>query len=121
MNKFKIFYWLSTGFLTLIMSFSAGMYIFNNAFVQEAFIALGYPIYIIYPLATAKLLGLVAIHYRKFNLLTNLAYAGFFYVSLLAISAHVSANDGGFFPGTLVFIAVIVSFYSAVKLKKVRI
>jgi len=88
MTPQKIVYYLSTGLLTLLMLFSAQMYFFNYEMVQGFFTALGYPTYLIYPLAIAKILGLVAIWTRKSNLLKEWAYAGFFFDTVLAFFAH---------------------------------
>ena len=77
MKTYKIAYWVSTGLLTALMLMSAGMYIFNNAMVQETFTALSYPIHIIYPLAIAKILGLVAIWSNFNKSFKEWAYAGF--------------------------------------------
>ena len=57
MKKIKIVYYISTGLLTLSMLFSAGMYLFNNAEVATMFTSFGYPTYIIYPYAVAKIFG----------------------------------------------------------------
>jgi len=54
MKSHKDIYWASTGLFTILMLFSAGMYIFNHGEIIKAFEVLGYPTYIIYPLATAK-------------------------------------------------------------------
>jgi len=119
MKTLKITYWVSTVFLTLIMLFSAGMYLFNNAFVAEVFTMLGYPTYIIYPFAIAKLAGLLVIHLDKRGTLKNLAYAGFFYTTVLATTAHVMVNDGGFIPALLAMMAVVASYVSGKGLGKV--
>ena len=77
------------------MLMSAGMYIFNNAEVSKMFTGFGYPTYIIYPLAVAKLLGLVAIWGKSFKSLKEWAYAGFFFDFVLAVGAHLGISDGG--------------------------
>jgi len=61
----KIIYLVATGLLTAFMSMTVGMYIFNNEMVSEVFTKLGYPTYIIYPLAITKILGLIAIWTKK--------------------------------------------------------
>ena len=61
MKTTKIIYYISTALLTLLMLFSAGMYLFNHAEVAIMFTNFGYPTYIIYPYAIAKILGLVAL------------------------------------------------------------
>jgi len=57
-NKDKMLYWIFTGLLTVQILVSVGMYFFKHEIARDAFIHLGYPTYIIYPLAVAKLLGL---------------------------------------------------------------
>ncbi|MGB1019090.1 MAG: DoxX family protein, partial [Chitinophagales bacterium] len=65
MKKAKIIYLISTGLLSLMMLMSAGMYIVKNADVSVIFSGLGFPTYIIYPLAVAKILGIIAIWTKK--------------------------------------------------------
>lgn len=115
MNKIKISYFISTGLLSLIMCMSAGMYFFKNPEISSTFIKLGFPTYIIYPLAVAKLLGLIAIWTRKSTILLNMAYAGFFYNFVLAFFAHLMIRDGDF-PGALVaMIMLIISYITQTK------
>lgn len=111
MNKDKIIYWTSTGLLSASMLLSAGMYLFNNSLAQEAYTALGYPVFLIYPLAVAKILGVIAILSKKVYLLKKYAYAGFFYVYVLAIFSHLMVGDGNW-PGAFVGLVLwFVSFY----------
>ena len=113
-NKVKIAYYGFTGLLSLMTLFSAGMYVFNHAAIEQAFTALGYPTYIIYPLATAKILGLVAIWTRMSHTLLNLAYAGFMYNFILAFSAHIMVGDGEF-PGALMALCLLAGSYFSQK------
>ena len=106
----KALYWLATGLFSAMTLMAVGMYIFNYGMVSEMFTSLGYPTYLIYPLATAKFLGVVAIVSRKSQCLMELAYAGFFYVFLLASSAHINAGDGGFV-APLVALALLLASY----------
>ena len=117
MNKTKLLYYISTGILTAIMLLSAGMYLFNNEMTQGAFTSLGYPTYLIYPLAIAKLLGLVAIWMRKSNSLKEWAYAGFFFDTALALTAHLVVDDGGFILSGIALVMVLVSYFSEQRLK----
>jgi len=112
MNTNKIAFYLSTGLLTALMLFSAGMYFFNHDAIVSAFEHLGYPAYLIYPLATAKILGLIAIWSNISSMLKNLAYAGFFYDTLLAWTAHVMAGDGFLTLALFGVFIVIISFIS---------
>ena len=57
MKKFKIGFWISTGLLSAMMLMSASMYVFNHEEIAGLFTKFGYPTYIIYPLAVAKLTG----------------------------------------------------------------
>jgi hypothetical protein len=96
---------------------SAGMYIFNHAEVSQNFTSLGYPVYIIYPLAFVKILGLVAIWSSLSRSLKEWAYAGFFFNFVLAFFAHVMINDGGFAPA---FVAIVLLITSYVSWKKIE-
>ncbi|MEP1096039.1 MAG: DoxX family protein [Cyclobacteriaceae bacterium] len=109
-NKDKIIYWVSTGLITALMLFSATMYVINNEMVREVFANLGYPTYIIYPLATAKILGLIALWTKKSKVLKEWAYAGFFFDLVLAALAHINADDGGFGPALIGIILLLVSY-----------
>lgn len=93
-NRDRVLYWIFTGLLTLQMLGTAGMQLFNPDMGREGFIRLGYPTYILYPLAMAKLLGLAAVLSNRSYLLKNLAYAGFLYLLLLAVTAHLAAGEG---------------------------
>ncbi|MFT6333800.1 MAG: hypothetical protein ACI86M_001119 [Saprospiraceae bacterium] len=53
MDKIKITNLVSTGLLTLMVVGSAGIYIFKNAEISQVFESLGYPSYIVIPLAIA--------------------------------------------------------------------
>lgn len=110
MNAKKITYFVSTGLFSVLMLMSAGMYIFNNAQVQAAFTSLGFPTYIIYPLALAKILGIVAIWVKKPRTLKEWAYAGFFFNTLLAASAHLMVSDGQHFGALMAMVLVLTSY-----------
>ncbi|CAM1352687.1 MULTISPECIES: DoxX family protein [Tenacibaculum] len=110
MNKNKIIFYVSTGLLTLLMLFSAGMYFFNHAEVAGMFTGFGYPTYIIYPYAIAKILGLIAIWFFKGKFFREWAYAGFFFAFILAFFAHVMISDGGQFAALVALILLVVSY-----------
>lgn len=118
MKTNKIIYYGATGLLTLLMIFSAGMYFFNHAAIAEVFVRLGYPAYIIYPLAAAKILGLIAIWSNYSRDLKQWAYAGFFYDFLLALAAHVNAKDGEWLPAFVALILLMVSYFLGRNLEK---
>ena len=118
MKTNKIVYWIATGLLCLMMLGSAGMYIFNHAEVAKIFTSLGYPTYIIYPLAIAKILGVIAILTRYSNTLKEWAYAGFFFDFVLALSAHLNAGDGGFITPIIALVLLFVSYFFEKKLSE---
>jgi len=71
-----------------------GNSIFNDEMFSKRFAALGYPTYIIFPLAIAQILGLIAICYNKAGTLKEWAYAGLFFDFILAMLAEMHAVDG---------------------------
>ena len=87
---FRVF----TGLLAALMVGSAARALLDYSWARASFEHLGFPTYIIVPLEIAKLLGVAAILSNVSPFLKNLAYAGFFYHLLLALSAHVAAGDG---------------------------
>jgi hypothetical protein len=111
MKTNKVIYWIATGLLCLLMLASAGMYIFNHAAVLVIFKTLGFPAYIVYPLAVAKVLGVIAILSKQSKILKEWAYAGFFFDFLLAISAHINAGDGEFPLAVAALVLLLISYY----------
>ena len=106
----KIVYWIATGLLCLLMLGSAGMYIFNHAEVLKIFTSLGYPTYIVYPLAIAKILGVMAILTKFSKTLKEWAYAGFFFDFLLAASAHYFANVPSPMLAIIALVLLLISY-----------
>lgn len=92
-NKVKnIIYWISTILMCAIFMFSAGMYFTKTEMVRGFFEALNYPTYLVYPLAVAKVLGVIAVLTNKSKVLKEWAYAGFFFDACLATAAHYYAG-----------------------------
>ena len=110
MKTNKIVYYVATGLLTVLMLFSVSMYLFKNADIQQVFTSFGYPTYIIYPLAIAKLLGLFAIWNPKFTVIKEWAYAGFFFNFVLAFFAHFMIGDGEQMGAIIALVLVITSY-----------
>lgn len=116
MKRDKIIFYVATGLLTLLMFFSAGMYFFNHAEVAKMFTALGYPTYIIYPYAIAKILGLVAVWFFRGKFINEWAYAGFFFAFILAFFAHFMIGDGEQTGAAIAMVLVIVSYIYSKKI-----
>lgn len=108
-KKNKLVYYIATGFFSASMSISIIMYFFAHDMAVEAFTNLGFPTFIIYPLAIAKLLGLIAIWTNKSKTLKEWAYAGFTFNLLLGVAAHINVNDGEFIPAAIALVLVTIS------------
>lgn len=103
-------YRITTGLLTLLMVFSAGLYLFNYEMAAENFTKLGLPTFIIYPLAICKLLGLVAIWTNKSKMIKEWAYAGYTIQLSLAVGTHLSVGDGEFAMPLIALVWVLTSY-----------
>jgi len=75
-----------------IFTFSAQMYLRNPDMVAGFFEMLHYPTYLVYPLAIAKILGIIAVLSNVSQVLKEWAYAGFFFDAVLATTAHYVAG-----------------------------
>lgn len=94
------------------------MYIFDHGTVVGNFLKLGFPEWLIYPMAIAKLSGVLML-LTKFNKsLTELAYAGIFFNLMLAVGAHVAVSDGEFPPALVGVILVVASYFTWGKSRK---
>ena len=111
MKTQKIGYYIATGILTAVMIYSAQMYLRNPEAVAGYFESMNYPGYLVYPLAIAKILGLVAIWGNFSKSLKEWAYAGFMFDVVLAFTAHLVAKDGGETFAIVAFIALIASYF----------
>jgi hypothetical protein len=120
MKGTKIAYYASTGLVTAFMVMSAGMYFFKHDMVAEMWTQMGFPTWIIYPLATAKILGLIAIWTKKSRTLKEWAYAGFFFDFILASFAHYFAGEGvnGMVLPLTIAALLIVSYTLGLKIEK---
>ncbi len=110
MQRDKIIFYVATGLLSLFMLGAAGNYFFNYESASGDFAALGFPLFIVYPLGVAKVLGLVAIWSNLNKELKYLAYAGYFYNFILALLAHLVASDGQFAGAAVALVLLAVSF-----------
>lgn len=106
----KIIYWIATGLLSLLMIASATMYLFKTEMVQGIFSSLGYPSRIVIPLATLKILGVIAVISNKNKTLKEWAYFGFLLDFSLALEAHLAVEDGGHMTAIVAIILLMVSY-----------
>ncbi|MCE7992938.1 MAG: DoxX family protein [Roseivirga sp.] len=111
MNKRDIIiYRVITGLFSAHMLFTAVMYVFMHDMVKEMFESLGVSAAVIYPLAIAKVLGLIAIWTNKSKILKELAYLGFAIDFIMAIVTHVMAKDGGAVAAMIALVMLVVSY-----------
>jgi len=111
MKTQKIIYWIATVLLCLLMLYSAGMYLSKTEVMQSIYEQLGYPSYLVLPMAFAKLLAITMILWRKSAWLTEWAYAGLFFDMVLAFFAHYMVKDGGTLFPLLGLIFLLVSYF----------
>lgn len=94
MKKTKIFYWIFTGLFGFLMLGSAIPDIFSSPVAIEGMHkGLGYPLYFIPFIGTAKLLGVIAILVPRFPRLKEWAYAGLTFDLLGATYSIIAADQ----------------------------
>lgn len=120
MKIYKITYWSATGLLSLMLIMSSGMYVFNNEAIQETFISLGYPSYLIYPIVVAKLTAVAILLSQKGSLIKEWVYAALFFEFFLAFFAHVMTGDGDQFGAVIAIALLLVSYFLGKKILKVK-
>ncbi|WP_375239958.1 DoxX family protein [Aurantibacter sp.] len=118
MKTQKIIHYATKSLFTALMLFSISMYLFNNEAIRGAFIGFGYPAYLVYPLASAKLLGLIAIWQTKFKTIKEWAYAGFTFNVILAFFAHTMINDGEHLFALIGIILLVTNYITYKKLNQ---
>ncbi|MCV2890946.1 MAG: hypothetical protein P1U91_18660 [Pseudophaeobacter sp. bin_em_oilr2.035] len=100
-------YWIATGLVGLVYLGGAGFYISSYDMVVGMYReVLGYPTYIIWPLAILKIIGAVIILWRP--------------SAMLAFGAHVGAGDPGWPPAVVAWILLIVSWLTANRVRAVK-
>lgn len=112
-----IIYRIVTALFSLVILGGAITYFLKYDMVSEMFTSLGVPTEIIYPLAVAKILGVLALWLIKNKLIKTLAYACFALDLVFAIIAHSIAGDGGAYGPILPLVLIIVSYIFYKKLK----
>ncbi len=103
-------YRIVTFLFTGLIGMGVVLYFVQHDEISIAFTLLGFPTFIIYPLAIAKILGLTAIWIDKSTQLREWAYAGFTCNLSLAVAAHLNVNDGEF-GGAAVALLLLATSY----------
>ncbi|NJM78425.1 MAG: DoxX family protein [Flavobacterium sp.] len=118
MHKYlKIAYWIFTTLFSLLMLYSATMYFTQYEMVKGFFEHLGYPVYLIYPLAVLKIIGVLVILTNFSKTLKEWAYSAFFFEIILAFFAHYMVKDGEQGGAVIAMILLLSSYFLS---KKVR-
>ena len=88
----KIAYYIVKSLLSFMMLASATMYLTSRGDVAAEFTSLGFPTWLITPLAIAKILGVIAIwdllKFEGAKRIRDFAYTGFAFNFLIAGTAH---------------------------------
>ncbi len=86
-------YWTVTLLFVLHMMVAGLSYLAGASFAVEGVTHLGYPVYLLKILGTAKLLGGIAILQARFRTLKEWAYAGYTFNLLGASASHALYGD----------------------------
>ena len=121
MKRTKIIYWVTTGLISLLMSFSALSY-FLNPEVREGFHHLGFSDSFRVELAVAKILGVLVLLLPVPARIKEWAYAGFAITFISAFIAHLSAGDpmGNAIAPIIIFLILIASYVQHQKLINIQ-
>jgi len=93
MRKDKIIFWITTGIVSVMMSFSAFNYLTNEV-MKGAFVHLGFPSYFRIELAIAKISGAIVLILPLIpSRLKEFAYTGFAITYISAFIAHFASGD----------------------------
>jgi len=120
MKRNKIIYWVSTGLLSALLLMSAGIYVFNHQVVVGMFTSFGYPTYIIYPLAIAKVAAVAVLILQKQSVIKEWVYSALFFEFILAFFAHYMIGDGKQIGAVLAIIFLVVSYVFGKKLYQIK-
>ncbi len=117
MKKNNIIYWTLTGLVSAAFLMSSTMYLGKNPELVNGFNQMGFPLFMVTLLGTAKLLGALAIINPWSPKLREWAYAGFTFVLIGAAWTHAATNTPMVAP--LVFLVLLGASYYF-HLKKVK-
>lgn len=111
MNKRDtIIYRVATIIFGLMLLAGGLSYFFNYEHVAGEFGRLGVTTDLIYPLAVAKVLGVIAIWFIPNKVLKTAAYIGFYINLISAVYVHIAAADGEFFGPIVPMLLLTVSY-----------
>jgi len=108
-----------TGLLSAQVLMAPVMYILIHEKAIETMNQMGYPEYLLYILGVVKPLGILVIWANRSSFLKYLAFAGFFYNTILAAIAHLMVGDViGSIPTFTCMTFLVASYFFDRKLKR---
>lgn len=112
----KALYWVSTGVVLFLLTWAAISYHVIHETQAEYFTALGYPTYLVYPLAYLKLIAILVIVTHRYNDLRDMVYSAYFINMAMALVGHIIYGD--FFAHALLgMIAIPISYLLGIKVR----
>ena len=93
MKSAKILYWIITGLMAAFMLLASIPDVLRLPQAVSIFGHLGYPVYLLPLLGTAKTLGIIAVLVPAFQRLKEWAYAGLVFDVIGALYSHLSVGD----------------------------
>jgi hypothetical protein len=112
MKKIRIFYWITTGLLLLMMAFSSISSLASREQSVAFFNTINLPSYLISFLSVAKLLGVIAILVPGYPRLKEWAYAGLSFDLIGAVYCNYAVGKpAGEWAPILIFVALAFASY----------
>lgn len=105
-------HWTSTILLCLILAIFIAFYIFRNESAGLVFESLGFPAWLVFPLAIAKIAAIILLLSKFERALTEWVYSGLFFNLLLAFGAHAGNRDGQGTPALVAIILLVISYFT---------
>ena len=114
MKKAKTLYWIITSLMAAFMLLASIPDVLRLPQAVSIFGHLGYPVYLLPFLGTAKTLGIVAVLVPAFQRLKEWAYAGLVFDVIGALYSHLSVGDSpsGWMPALIGLVLVGGSYLS---------
>ena len=114
MKSAKILYWIITGLMAAFMLLASIPDVLRLPQAVSIFGHLGYPVYLLPFLGTAKTLGIIAVLVPAFQRLKEWAYAGLVFDVIGALYSHLSVGDSpsGWMPALIGLVLVGGSYLS---------
>ncbi len=107
----KFSYWLFTLLFVVPLGLSGVTYLMQIPANVQGIDHLGYPHYLMAFLGIAKILGVIAIVWNRFEVLKEWAYAGFAFDLLLATYSHLASGDGPRASFPLIMLIIMFASY----------